>query len=266
MKTLKSMSVSQVEYIMKINRQKRTVTFFRLLIFIFFLAAWEICADTEIINSFIFSSPSRIIKTFIEMASDGTLYEHVYVTLYETLICFFLVIFVGIGFAMLMWSSKYFSQILEPYIVLLNSLPKSALAPVLIVWLGNNIKTIIVAAVSVAVFGTMLSIYTGFMETDKEKIKLIYTLKGTRKDVLFKVVIPSSVPIIINTMKVNMGLSLVGVIIGEFLAANAGLGYLIIYGSQIFKMDWVMLSIVLLCILSVILYQLIHLLEKKVTK
>ena len=154
-------------------------------------------------------------------------------------------------------------KIAEPYIVLLNSLPKSALAPVLIVWLGNNVKTIIVAAVSVAIFGAVLSIYTAFIETDPEKIKLIRTLGGKRRHILTKLVIPSSIPTIINTMKVNLGLSLVGVIIGEFLAADSGLDYLIIYGSQVFKMDWVLMSIVILCILSGVLYKLINILEKK---
>ena len=165
-----------------------------------------------------------------------------------------------------MWRFRTVFLIAEPYIVLLNSLPKSALAPVLIVWFGNNVKTIVIAAVSVAVFGAILSIYTGFISTEEEKIKLIRTLGGNRGHILFKLVIPSSLPIIVNTMKVNLGLSLVGVIIGEFLAAKEGLGYLIIYGSQVFKMDWVLLSIVILCILSVILYQLIQLLAKKIDR
>ena len=146
---------------------------------------------------------------------------------------------------------------------MLNSLPKSALAPLLIVWLGNNMRTVIVAAVSVAVFGSVLTLHTGFAQTDPDKIKLIYSLGGSRKDVLLKVLIPSSVPLIISNMKVNVGLCLVGVIIGEFLSAKAGLGYLIIYASQVFKMDMLVMSIAILCILSTILYQAIALLEKR---
>ena len=151
---------------------------------------------------------------------------------------------------------------MEPYIVILNSLPKSALAPLLIVWLGNNTKTIIIAAISVAVFGTIISIYTSFTEVEPEKIKLIQTLGGTRKTILFKLIIPNSLPMIISNMKVNIGLSLVGVIIGEFLAARAGLGYLIIYGSQVFKLDWVILSIVILCIIAMGLYWILNRFEK----
>ena len=146
---------------------------------------------------------------------------------------------------------------------MLNSLPKSALAPLLIVWLGNNVKTVIVAAVSVAVFGSVITLHTGFREIDSDKIKLIYSLGGSKKDVMFKVIVPGSVPMLVSNMKVNVGLCLVGVIIGEFLSAKAGLGYLIIYASQTFKMDWMLMSIVILCLMSTLLYQGIHMLEKK---
>jgi NitT/TauT family transport system permease protein len=146
---------------------------------------------------------------------------------------------------------------------MLNSLPKSALAPLLIVWLGNNMNTIIVAAVSVALFGSILTLYTGFASLDQDQIKLIYSLGGTKKDVLFKVLLPGSLPMIISNMKVNIGLCLVGVIIGEFLSSKAGLGYLITYGSQTFAMTMVVTSIVVLCLLSVILYQGIALVEKR---
>lgn len=250
-------------YLSAIKKHKYIVISARILLFVIFLAAWEVTTRIGIIDSFIFSSPSRIVKCFISLASDGTIFVHMWATIYETLICFSIVLTGGMLIAILMWRFCFIYEIADPYLVLLNSLPKSALAPVLIVWLGNNTKTIVVAAVSVAVFGAILSIYTGFMETDKEKIKLIQTLGGNKRHILFKLVIPSSVPTIINTMKVNLGLSLVGVIIGEFLAAKRGLGYLIIYGSQVFKMDLVLLSIVILCILSILLYQIIRIVEKK---
>lgn len=257
-------SAGQLKYINRIKRNKRIVFIARIMVFVLLIGSWELGAQLGFLNSFIFSSPSRIVRCFIDMSKSGLIWRHMWVTIYETLICFAIVICAGMLFAVLMWRFRMVFRIAEPYIVLLNSLPKSALAPVLIVWLGNNIKTIIVAAVSVAVFGAILSIYTAFIETDPEKIKLIRTLGGNRRHILFKLVIPSSIPTIVNTMKVNLGLSLVGVIIGEFLAAKEGLGYLIIYGSQVFKMDWVLLSIVILCILSAVLYKLINIMEKKV--
>lgn len=256
-------SVVQQEYISRHKKRKRFVTTIRILILICFFATWEISTKAGVLDAFIFSSPSRILSCMAGMLRDGSLFYHTGITVGETIISFLLVTVIGIFFAIMLWMNQSLSEILEPYLVVLNSLPKTALAPVLIVWLGNNIKTIIVAAVSVAVFGTILTIYTGFQSVDPEKIKLIYTFRGNKRDVLGKVILPSTIPLIISTMKVNIGLSLVGVIIGEFLAANAGLGYLIIYGSQVFKLDWVLMSILILCILAGILYLITGKLEKK---
>ena len=183
-------------------------------------------------------------------------------TLYETLISFTLVVLCGLIGAVLLWSSRNLSEILEPYLVMLNSLPKSALAPILIVWLGSNIRTIIVASISVAVFGSILTLHNGFSSMDPDQIKLIRSLGGNRIHILTKVLLPGSIPLILANMKVNIGLCLVGVIIGEFLAAKQGLGYLIIYGSQVFQMDMVVMSIILLCIMSAALYQGVGILGK----
>ncbi|MGN0407340.1 MAG: ABC transporter permease [Bacteroides sp.] len=256
-------SKGQASFLRHQKFKRRIITFFRIALFIIFIAAWEIGVRLDVINDFIFSSPSRIVRTFIDMCMNGDIFIHSAVTLSETMLSFLLVLFVGIVFAILLWMSDTFSKIMEPYLVILNSLPKSALAPVLIVWLGNNPKTIIVTAVSIAVFGTIINLYTSFAEIDPEKIKLIRMLGGSRLDVLFRLILPSSLPIIISTAKVNIGLCLVGVIIGEFLAARRGLGFLIIYGSQTFKMNWVLMSITLLCIIAGLLYWGIGLLEKK---
>ena len=200
------------------------------------------------------------------MVSDHTIFFHIWTTLYETIISFLLVTAFSILAAVLLWSSVKLSEILDPYLVVLNSLPKSALAPILIVWLGNNMKTIIITAISIAVFGSILNLYSGFLHVDKERLTLIRTLGGTKKDCLTMAVIPSCIPLLLSIMNVNIGLSLVGVIIGEFLAARSGLGYLIIYGSQVFKMDLVIMSIVILCLMAALLYQGIAFLEKKVSR
>ncbi len=200
------------------------------------------------------------------MMGDRSVFMHIGTTLAETLLSFFLVFLFSLLTAVLLWLFHSLSRILEPYLVVLNSLPKSALAPLLIVWLGANMKTIVAAGMSVAVFGSILTIYTGFSEVDPEKVKLIYTLGGNKRDVLRKVVLPSSVPIFINTMKVNIGLCLVGVVIGEFIGSRQGLGYLIIYGSQVFQLDMVLMSIVILCVMAMILYQGINLVEKHCLK
>jgi NitT/TauT family transport system permease protein len=195
------------------------------------------------------------------MCLDGSFFLHLGTTLGEVFLSFLLIILLGYSIAVLLWFFPKLSRILEPYFVVLNSLPKSALAPLLIVWLGANVRTIIVAGISVAIFGTILSLYTAFIEADQDDELLIYTLHGSKRHVMWKVIFPSTLPTLISLMKVNIGLALVGVIIGEFLAARQGLGYLIIYGSQVFKLDWVIMSIVVLCIVAVGLYALIGLLE-----
>ena len=255
-------TLAQQAFIARQKRRRRMVTICRILLLFILLALWEICARFDIINDFIFSSPSRIILCFLSMVKDGSIFLHTGVTIMETLVSFFLVVTIGLLGAILLWSSKSLSDILEPYLVMLNSLPKSALAPLLIVWLGGNYKTIIITGMSVAIFGSILSLYTAFCDMDKEKILLIKTLGGTRNDVMFKIMLPGCIPTLLSIMKVNIGLCLVGVIIGEFIAAKKGLGYLIIYGSQVFKLDWVILSILILCLIAMLLYQLIGSFEK----
>ena len=205
------MSAIQMHYLKQMKRLKYKITLARILLFAGFITLWEVAAYAGWIDDFIFSSPSRIIKTLFAMISDGSIFYHTAVTVAETGISFALIVLLGVGTAILLWSSKTISAVLEPYLVLLNSLPKSALAPMIIVWLGNNAKAIIVTAISVGVFGTILNIYTSFAETDSDKILLIQTLGGSRKNILTKVVLPASLKTIISNMKVNIGLSLVGV-------------------------------------------------------
>lgn len=257
------LSAAQSDYLKQCRKEKRLVRFWQWLIMLLLLTCWELGARSGLINAFVFSSPSRILQTILEMAEDGSLWYHTGITLLETFVSFFLILLSGTGMAVLLWWNNRLSQIFEPYLVMLNSLPKSALAPVFIVWLGANMKTIIVAAVSVAVFGSVLTLYHSFAETEEDKLKLIITLGGSKKDILKKVILPGNIPTFLSLMKVNLGLSLVGVIIGEFLAARAGLGYLIIYASQVFKLDIVITSIFILCVISVLLYHGIARLEKR---
>ena len=259
-------SFRQQQYLFRLKRDRILIHASRLLLLVFFLFFWETASRKQWIDSFIFSSPSLVLETFVKMLKEQSLTLHIRITLSETLISFFLVMSLGILSAVILWLFPKISRILEPYLVVLNSLPKSALAPLLIVWLGANEKTIIVSGISVAIFGCILNLYTGFTEISQEKLKLIRTLGGGRIDELFKIVLPSSVPTILSNMKVNIGLCLVGVIIGEFIGARQGLGYLIIYGSQTFKLTWVLMSIVILMIIAMLLYGILNLIERKVRK
>lgn len=248
------------------RKHHHQVALFRGLIFLFFIALWEISANMQWIDAFFFSSPSRVLLCFWELLTDGSLITHTAITLAETIASFLLVFLFSLITATLLWYSSKASEILEPYMVILNSLPKSALAPLFIVWLGTGTKTIIVAGISVALFGSIISFFTGFKQVDPEKIVLIYTLGGRKKDAFFKVVLPNSIPILISTTKVNIGLALVGVIIGEFLAARHGLGYLIIYGSQVFQLNMVITSIIILCVLAIGFYKVIQSIEHSIKK
>ena len=265
-KSREPVSDKQLEYVRKIKRNRILIRIYQLLIFTGFLLIWEYTARHGIINDFIFCSPSKLFATLVTMLKDGSLLHHIGITLYETLMSFVIVIAGSLIIATLFWWNKTLSRVMEPYLVILNALPKSALAPVLIVWLGSNKTTIIVCACSVAIFGSILNIYTGFVNVDTDKIKLIETLKGNRFQCLKLVVLPSNIPNIISIMKVNIGLCLVGVVIGEFLAAREGLGYLIIYGSQTFKMSNVLLSILILCVIAMLLYMVLQHIEKKMTE
>ena len=249
-----------------VRKQKHTRQLIRLLqcaILIAFLVLWEVSASLGWIDPFIFSSPSKLFLCAKRLFTSGDLTGHIAITLMETLVSFALVIAVTLILTVLLWLNKPLSRILEPYLVVLNSLPKSALAPLLIVWLGANYKTIILTGMSVAIFGSILNLYTGFVETSPDKIKLIRALHGNTAHVLFKVVLPSNIPNLFSIMKVNIGLCLVGVIIGEFIGSKQGLGYMIIYGSQVFKLDWVILSILILCVIAMLLYFLLGRLEKR---
>lgn len=256
----------QAQFVKEHQKRHRQVAALRLFLFILFLASWEISARLGWIDSFFFSSPSRVAAQLGKLAADQSLFLHIGVTLYETIFSFLLVFLISLAAATALWHSAKLSDILEPYLVILNSLPKSALAPLFIVWLGTGSTTIIVAGISVALFGSIISFYTGFRQCDPEKITLIRTLGGGRRDAFRKVVLPGSIPILISTTKVNIGLALVGVIIGEFLAARRGLGYLIIYGSQVFQLDLVITSILLLCIIAIGFYKGIWILEHRIKK
>lgn len=251
-------------FLLAYKRTHRCILCCRLLLLFAFLIFWEVMSRSHFIDAYIFSSPSRIFSCFLSMEQDASLFLHIQVTLQETFYSFLLVMLLTLFFALLFFLFPVLFQVLEPAFVILNSLPKSALAPLLIVWLGTGMTTIVVTGISVALFGSILNLTLRFQQTDPQKIRLIRSLGGNRLDLLFHLILPSSLPEIFGLMKVNIGLCLVGVIIGEFISSKCGLGYLIIYGSQVFKLDYVILSILLLCLFSILLYEAICLSERAI--
>lgn len=263
MYNIKTQSAKQLEFIRAYKKRKCIVLFSRTFLLIFFLFLWELCAKSGIIDEFIFSCPSAIITSAIQMLSDGSLLYHIWITLSETVTGFVIGTIIGTAAATLLWWNKTISDILQPYLVVLNSLPKTALAPIIIVWLGNNTSSIILIALLTSVIITIMSVLQGFIETDSDKIKLIRIFGGTKPQILNEVVFPSNIPVIFNALKINIGLSFVGVIVGEFLVGKAGLGYLIVYSSQVFKLDRVMLSVAVLAIMAAVMYRIITAVENK---
>jgi NitT/TauT family transport system permease protein len=251
----KIISHEHARYLSKLKREKMTIRLTQLLILLLIFGLWEILAQATIIDPFITSQPSRIIKTIGNLYEQGVLFQHIGITCLETIIGFLLGTILGVLIAIALWWSDFLAKVSEPYLVVLNSLPKIALGPVFIVWIGAGPVAIIVMTLAISLIVTILEVLNGFMGIDKEKIKLVQIFGGSKFQVLTKVLLPASFPNIINALKINVGLSWVGVIVGEFLVSKAGLGYLIVYGGQVFKLDLVMTSVVILGIAATIMYQ-----------
>lgn len=259
-------SAEQKEYLRKLKAKKRLIIVLRLLLLVFIIVFWEAVTRFNWLDPFIFSSPGRIVNTFIRLCKEGSLFSHVFTTLWETVVGFLLGTILGILIAVVLWLSETCSKVLEPYLVVANALPKIALGPVFIVWMGAGPVAIITVAVTISLIVTVLEVYTGFLETDSEKIRLVQSFGATRKQILAKVVLPSSFPVMMNALKVNVGMSWVGVIVGEFLVSKAGLGYLIVYGGQVFQLDLVMTSVLILSVLAALMYFGVQLLGKWISE
>lgn len=242
------------------------IRFYQVLIVLSLIVIWEIGAHYQWIDPFIASQPSKVIQTIAELYQSGKLWAHIGTTIGETTIGFIAGTFGGTLIAVLLWWSPRIASILEPYIVVLNSIPKVALGPVFIVWLGSGTPAIIAMALAISIIVTVMMVFNGFNEVDPDKIKLLKSFGATRGQILTKVTLPASVPTIIAALKVNLGLSLVGTIVGEFLVSKEGLGYLIVYGGQVFNMGLVMASVIILCIVAIVLYYAISIFEKKVIR
>lgn len=234
----------------------------QIFILISILILWEVAGQLGWIDSFITSQPSRIWKTLVNLHHEGTLYYHTSITVMETIVGFISGTILGTLIAIYLWWSHFAAEVLDPYLVILNALPKVALGPILIVWVGNGIPAIIAMALLVSLIVTIIGVYSGFAQVDPEKIKLLKTFGATKLQILQKAILPASVPTIISALKINVGLSWVGVIVGEFLVSKAGLGYLIVYGGQVFKLDLVMTSVIILSIAAAIMYKAVVFLEQ----
>ncbi len=260
-----AVSPERARYLRETKRTARRIQLWRGGLLVGLLAAWEVAAQVGVIDSFIFSRPSRILATYWEMAQDGLFY-HMQVTILETLAGFSLGAAAGVLIAILLWWSPFVSRVSEPYLVVLNSLPKIALGPVIIIIAGAGTRAIVFMALAISLVVTVLEMLSGFRDTDAGAIRMARTFGATKRQIFTKVVFPYNIPTLFDSLKVNIGLSLVGVIAGEFLVSRAGLGYLIVYGGQVFRMDLVMASVIILAAVAALLYEGVVLLQRWVLR
>lgn len=260
------MSPEHLAYLKAVRRRKANIMIARILLLAAMLALWEVAARAGWINAFITSQPTGIMRTIVNLYREGNLFRHIGVTVYETVIGFTLGTILGTAIAIALWWSDTLAKVLDPYLVVLNSLPKVALGPIIIVWIGSGMTAIIVMALLVSIVVTILGVYSGFSQVDPDRIKLLKTFGASKWQILQKAVLPGSIPTIISALKINVGLSWVGVIVGEFLVSKAGLGYLAVYGGQVFRLNLVMTSVIILSTAAAIMYQAVVLLEKLFTR
>lgn len=261
-----SLSAERAGYLKRRARSRRAVLAAQIALLVLLLALWEIAARMKWIDPFITSCPSRIWKTFGNLYASGDLFSHLGVSCLETVVGFLLGTLLGTLIAVLLWWFPGLARVLDPYLVVLGSLPKTALGPIFIVWIGAGPAAIIAMTLAISLIVTILEVYNGFRAVDAGKLSLMKTLGAGRAQTLCKLVLPANAATFVNALKVNVGLSWVGVIMGEFLVSRAGLGYLIVYGSQVFKMDLVMATVILLLVAAAAMYQGVLLLERAIKK
>ncbi|WP_051318122.1 ABC transporter permease [Cohnella thermotolerans] len=250
-------SVPYKRYLKERKRRRRFVQLSRFVLLAALLALWELAASLKWVDSMLTSKPSRLASSFRELALQGDLWKHTWTTGLETIVGIAVSMIAGTLIAVLFWWSAYASEVLEPYVVVLNALPKVALGPIFYIWLGDR-YSVYGMAVAISIIVTIMMIEHGFKELAQTKLKLMESFGATKLQMLTMVMLPASVPNFVATLKVNVGLTLVGVVMGEFLSSKAGLGYLIIYGGQVFQMNLVMVSVCMLALMSAVLYGLVN--------
>lgn len=256
-------SLEHKKYLKQNKKRKILIYLTQILIIITFLLIWELLTRLGFINTFLFSSPSSIIKTIINLIKINNLFNHILITLYELFISCFLSLGIGLILATIFWWNNFLAKVIDPYLTILNSLPKVALGPLIIIWVGANMNSIIVMSLLISLFITIINLYTFFINTDKNYIILLKSMKASKSQIYKKIIIKANLKNIISVLKINISMNLIGVIMGELLVSKEGLGYLIMYASQVFNINLVITSVFILAIISSLLYYLIDYLEKK---
>jgi len=261
-----NISLEHQEFLKQRKRRKRWILFTQIFIIVFFILLWEVLARMDVINTFLTSSPSNVLKTTINLAKTNQLFRHIGVTVYETLLSFGIASIFGFFLSIVLWWNPFVAKVSDPYLTIINSLPKVALGPLIIIWVGASTNSIIFMALLISFIISIINIYNGFLSTDEHFITLLKSFKASKKQIFWKVILPSNKLTIINSLKINISMSLIGVIMGELLVSKEGLGYLIMYGSQVFNINLVITAVFLLGIVSYLMYYVLSLVEKRLMR
>lgn len=260
------MTEARKKYLRNKRRRKIVTIVLQIGLLGLFLGLWEIVAENKIVDPFIVSSPSRILSVVAKLYHQGALFSHLWATLYETILGFLISTLLGTVIAVLLWWNDLVKDVFEPYLITLNALPKIALGPLIIIWVGAGKSAIVTMAVLIGIVITIISMLTGFLSVDREKIMLLRSMHATKRQIFTKLIFPANLPTLLSVLKINVGLSWVGTIMGEYLVSREGIGYLIVYGSQVFQLDLVMASTVLLSLLAALMYAVVAFAERLMKK
>lgn len=263
---MSTISPEHKKYLQDIKKRKVIINLWRIFLLVFFLLGWELLAKLKIINTFLTSCPSEIINTTVMLFKNGTLMSHIGITVYEIIISFVISFILSFIIATVMWRYPIFSKIIDPYLTVLNSLPKVSLGPLIIIWAGAGVKSIIIMGLLISIFVTTINIYNYFSTTNNKYIYLMQSFHAKKFDIFKKVILPSNYNNLISTIKINLSMNYIGVVMGELLVSKKGLGYLITYGSSVFQIDLVITSVFILCLLSYFMYFLVEKFEKSLYK
>jgi len=231
-----------------------------------FVALWEMGADVGIVDPFFWSRPSLIWTTMIEFFSQGNAFVDIAYTFRSTILGFIIGTSAGALLGLSFWWSRNYALIMQPYIICLESIPKLALAPLIILVFGMGLASKVAIATALTLIVSTLTAYSGVQSVDKDQEKLFYSLDASRWQIFTKLVVPSCIPWIISILRVNIGLALTGSIVGEFVASQHGLGRTILYAGSTYEISLVWVAVLVLSALSVVMYAGVTWLERILRK
>ena len=230
------------------------------------LSMWEIGARTGWIDAFFWSYPSAIAQTMAIFFATGDAWTDISFTFRSTIFGFLLGTTTGSLLGLSFWWSRNYATIVQPYVICLESIPKLALAPLIILVFGIGLVSKVAVATALTLVVSTLTAYAGVKALDPDGEKLFYSLGATRMQVFRKLVVPFCLPWIISVLRVNIGLALTGAIVGEFIASQHGLGRAILYAGQTYDIALVWVAVLVLSTLAMVMYATVSWLEGMLRK